>query len=168
MDEAQYFTIFNTRAGWIGILGSGHGLRRTTLPQRSENEVYLSLGNGTNGARSRPDYFQDLVEQYRLYFSGEPVGFTVNLDFAGATPFQKAVWQATGQIPYRETRSYTWVARKIGKPKAVRAVGQALGRNPLPIIVPCHRVVAADGGLGGYSGGLTAKKYLLKIENRSK
>jgi len=75
------------------------------------------------------------------------------------------VWQLTRLIPYGETRSYTWVAEQLGKAGAVRAVGQALARNPLPIIVPCHRVVAKDGKLGGYSGGVEKKDYLLRLES---
>jgi len=78
------------------------------------------------------------------------------------------VWQATRLIPYGETRSYLWVAVQIGKPGAARAVGQALGRNPLPVIVPCHRVIAADGGLGGFTGGLEMKRRLLELETTAK
>jgi len=98
------------------------------------------------------------------YFTGQRVDFPDRLDLSGATPFQRGVWQAARLIPYGETRSYAWVAGQIGKPKAARAVGQALGRNPLPLIVPCHRVLAADGGIGGFSGGVEMKKYLLAHE----
>jgi len=78
------------------------------------------------------------------------------------------VWQATRLIPYGETRSYLWVAVQIGKPGAARAVGQALGRNPLPVIIPCHRVIASDGGLGGFTGGLVMKRRLLELETSAK
>jgi methylated-DNA-[protein]-cysteine S-methyltransferase len=74
------------------------------------------------------------------------------------------VWEKARLIPYGETRSYMWLARQIGKPQAARAVGQALGRNPLPVIVPCHRVIASDGSPGGFTGGLHRKKMLLKLE----
>ena len=108
-----------------------------------------------------------LVESLQAYLNGKKVDFPVKLDLSTATPFQKSVWEAARSIPYSETRSYRWVAEKIGKPGAARAVGQALGKNPLPIIVPCHRVIASDGSLGGYSGGLDMKRNLLKLERSS-
>jgi O-6-methylguanine DNA methyltransferase len=79
-------------------------------------------------------------------------------------PFQRAVLTAIQKIPFGETRSYGWVARAIGKPRASRAVGQALGANPIPIIIPCHRIIASDGSLGGYGGGLPLKRKLLTLE----
>ncbi len=83
------------------------------------------------------------------------------------TQFQKAVWRATAGIPYGETRSYAWVAKRIGNPRAVRAVGQALGANPVPIIIPCHRVIGSSGKLCGFAGGLALKQRLLELENRN-
>lgn len=88
----------------------------------------------------------------------------VEMAMEKGTPFQRAVWRALQKIPYGEVRTYQWVAKKIGKPKAVRAVGNACGANTLPIIIPCHRVVASDGSLGGFSGGIRWKKKLLKME----
>ena len=90
--------------------------------------------------------------------------FPDKLDLARATRFQQDVWQITRTIPYGETRSYAWVAGQLGLPMAVRAVGQALARNPLPIIIPCHRVVGSHGGLGGFRGGLEMKRHLLNLE----
>jgi O-6-methylguanine DNA methyltransferase len=92
------------------------------------------------------------------------VSFPDELDLSPATAFQRQVWEITRLIPYGETRSYSWVAEQMGKDGAVRAVGRALGRNPLPIIIPCHRVVEKDGRLGGYSGGVGIKKELLRLE----
>lgn len=94
---------------------------------------------------------------------GSDVKLDVPLDLPG-TPFQRAVWQALKAIPAGEVRSYTEIARQIGRPKAVRAVGAACGHNPLPVIVPCHRVVTHDGRLGGFSGGLDWKRRLLNAE----
>ncbi|MFH1003370.1 MAG: MGMT family protein [Chloroflexota bacterium] len=91
------------------------------------------------------------------------MAFPDGLDLSGATPFQRRVWGVTRLIPRGETRSYGWVAGQLGVASA-RAVGQALARNPLPVIVPCHRVVAADGGPGGYRGGLALKRRLLILE----
>jgi len=104
------------------------------------------------------------MERLRAYFSSHKATFLDELDLSGATPFQRQVWEATRLIPYGETRSYLWVAEQIKRPGAVRAVGQALGRNPLAVIVPCHRVVASDGKLGGFGGGVELKRHLLYVE----
>ena len=160
----MFYTVFETAAGWVGIMGSAAGLRRATLPQPSKHEAYISLGDGLKDARETPPRFAGLIERYQAYFNGHRVDFTDALDLAGATLFQRAVWRAAGGIPYGQTRSYSWVAGRAVNPRAVRAAGQALSVNPLPVIVPCHRVLAKDGGLGGYSGGLAMKKRLLKLE----
>lgn len=86
--------------------------------------------------------------------------------FPAGTPFQKKVWRAIQKIPYGETRSYLWIAKKIGKPKAMRAVGQACGANPLPLLIPCHRVVASHQKIGGFTGGLLLKRRLLQLEKQ--
>lgn len=105
-------------------------------------------------------------EQLSAYFAGRLKVFTLPLAPAG-TPFQQAVWQALQRIPYGETRSYADVAREIGHPKAFRAVGGANHRNPISIIIPCHRVIGASGGLTGYGGGLSIKEALLALEKRN-
>lgn len=118
------------------------------------------------GAEKRGGEEASIVEgQLAEYFAGERQQFTVPLDlrFAG-TPFQRAVLGALMEIPYGETTTYSELAARVGKPRAVRAVGSACGANPLPIIVPCHRVLRSDGSLGGYAGGLPWKKHLLELE----
>jgi methylated-DNA-[protein]-cysteine S-methyltransferase len=105
----------------------------------------------------------DAVAQLRDYFSGRRKSFELPLDPQG-TEFQQKVWKALMDIPYGETRNYREIATAVGSPRAMRAVGAANGRNPLPIIVPCHRVIGADGKLVGYAGGLTVKKLLLELE----
>jgi methylated-DNA-[protein]-cysteine S-methyltransferase len=101
--------------------------------------------------------------QLRAYFAGQLTSFDLPLDFNG-TAFQKSVWQALLTIPFGETRSYAEIARQIGRPTAVRAVGAANGRNPISIVAPCHRVIGSNGDLTGYAGGLAAKRHLLGIE----
>lgn len=101
--------------------------------------------------------------QLTEYFAGTRDHFELDLDFNG-TEFQRQVWQALLTIPFGETRSYSEIARQIGNPKAVRAVGAANGKNPLSIIAPCHRVIGASGDLTGFAGGLEAKQYLLQLE----
>ena len=103
--------------------------------------------------------------ELRAYFAGERTSFSVPLDAAG-TEFQKKAWAALLTIPYGETRSYGELARQIGNPKASRAVGAANGRNPISIIVPCHRAIASDGALTGFAGGLETKRHLLALEAR--
>ncbi len=97
------------------------------------------------------------------YFAGRRQQFTVPLDLRG-TPFQLSVWRAIAEIPYGQTRSYAELARRVKRPHAYRAVGAANGANPVPVIVPCHRVIASDGTLGGYGGGLETKRRLLAFE----
>ncbi len=162
MTSRLKYVTFETDMGWLGILGSARGLRRTTLPQRSAEEAYRLLG--IDDAIRSPYLFRGLVQRLRFYFSGRKVAFYDTLDLAGATPFQRRVWEVTRLVPYGNTRSYIWVAGQIEKPEAVRAVGQALARNPLPIIVPCHRVLSSSGKLGGFSGGLEMKRRLLYLE----
>ena len=163
-DEELKYTTFNTVAGWVGILGSARGLLRTTLPQHSLQEVHQLLGGSVNYATWSSHLFEDLTERLRTYFGGYKASFPDELNLSGATPFQCGVSEKTRLIPYGETKSYSWVAEQIGRPETARAVGQALARNPLPIIIPCHRVVASDGKLGGFSGGLEMKRYLLSLE----
>ena len=105
------------------------------------------------------------MELLRAYFNGYKATFANKLDLSAATSFQREVWEKTRLIPYGETRSYTWVAEQIKRPMAVRAVGQALARNPLPVIVPCHRVLAHNGTLGGFTGGVEQKRQLLYLED---
>ena len=107
--------------------------------------------------------FPDAVAQLAAYFAGERAGFEVALCPDG-TSFQQRVWDALGEIPYGETRSYGEIARSIGQPRAALAVGLANARNPVPIIVPCHRVIGANGTLTGYAGGLETKRVLLDLE----
>lgn len=160
----MHYAVFETAAGWVALLGSSDGLRRATLPQRSEDIAFRLLGDDVKGAAPAPERFKDLIDRYRSYFSGSRVDFPDKLDFAVATPFQQAVWRATRLIPWGQSRSYKWVAGQAGSPGAARAAGQALARNPLPVIVPCHRVLERNGGPGGFSGGLKMKRFLLRLE----
>lgn len=108
--------------------------------------------------------FADVIEQLEAYFTGKLRQFDLNIAFTVGTEFQKAVWREVLEIPYGKNISYQDIAIAIGRPKAVRAVGSAVGKNPIPVIVACHRVIASGGGLGGYSGGLDIKRHLLRLE----
>jgi methylated-DNA-[protein]-cysteine S-methyltransferase len=165
MSQALFYTIFKAPPGWIGLLGSAAGLRRVILPQPTDVKAVSMVLEGIPEASPSAAFFEGLIKRLQSYFSGKVLEFRETLDFGDATPFQRSIWEATMKIPYGKTHTYAWVAEQAGKPKAVRAAGQALGRNPLPIIVPCHRVTSTGGGLGGFSGGLATKQYLLKLEN---
>ena len=105
-----------------------------------------------------------LRKQLQQYFDGRRTDFELELDFRSGTEFQRECWALVYQIPFGQTRSYQEIARLVGRPKASRAVGSANGANPIPIVVPCHRVINADGHLGGYGGGLDIKEHLLSHE----
>jgi O-6-methylguanine DNA methyltransferase len=113
-----------------------------------------------------PDPFQDFYRQMDRYLAGQKVVFKVSLDLEG-TPFQLQIWEALKAIPYGETRSYGDIARAVGRPRASRAVGQANHNNPIPIVIPCHRVIGARGDLVGYGSGLPIKEKLLNLERKS-
>jgi len=165
MAEELIYTVSNIDIGWVGILGSRAGLLKVTLPQPLAQEAERLLGDRVEKASRSGDFFADLLQRLRGYFAGHKMAFPDELDLSPATAFQREVWQLTRLIPYGETRSYSWVAERLGRAGAGRAVGQSLARSPLPIIIPCHRVVAKDGKLGGYSGGLAQKGYLLRLES---
>ncbi len=154
----------------MGILGSQDGLSRLVLPQPSAEQTWHLLSEFAFSrhhqtlSRAEPGYFADLPQRIKDYLDGKPVGFPARLDLSRASPFQRKVWEVTRSIPYGETRSYAWVAGKLGSSKAARAVGQALTRNPLPIIIPCHRVIHSDGSLGGFGSGELWKRSLLETE----
>lgn len=111
----------------------------------------------------RDDITEETKRQLCEYFSGIRKNFDLPIRFCG-TDFQRAVWEALTRIPFGETRSYGEIAEKIGNPKACRAAGNAIGKNPLLIVIPCHRVISGNGGIGGFSADMNIKKYLLKLE----
>ena len=166
-----YYDIFETHYGWMGILASSKGLRRTTLPQSSPDECAEQLGGELEGAVPADGRFVDLKTRFERYFGGDPVTFEdIAVDLDDATTFLRDAWEACRSIPYGETRSYKWVASEAGKPQAPRAAGQSMARNRLPIIVPCHRVIASDGSLRGFGKGTTRldlKQNLLDLEKRA-
>lgn len=107
---------------------------------------------------------EKVKEQLREYFEGRRKSFSFPADLSGGTDFERQVWNTLLEIPFGQTRTYKWVAERIGRPQAFRAVGSALGRNPLPIIYPCHRVIESDGALGGYTPSVDIKRRLLEME----
>jgi methylated-DNA-[protein]-cysteine S-methyltransferase len=159
------FLVFDTCLGWMGIVSSPDGLKMIILPQKNKEAVIGQITNSACHAEEpEPALFGDLPHRLRRYLEGEPVDFLDKLDLFGASRFQQNVWHVVRTIPYGETRSYGWVASELDLPRAARGVGQALARNPLPIVIPCHRVISNNGSLGGYSGGVGVKELLLRLE----
>jgi len=151
---------------WCRFEALGHFACRVVAGDSGIRAIELNGGAGAAGHECESNtLLRQAIAQLRAYFAGELRDFDLPLDLQG-TDFQKRVWQELRNIPYGETRSYSRVASAIGAPKSVRAVGAANGRNPIPIVVPCHRVIGAGGSLVGYGGGLPLKKLLLDLEAR--
>jgi len=151
-----YYDTFASPVGTIYLAFGSKGIVRIALA-KERFEYYLPSTRKKN---------IEARKQLKEYFDGKRKEFSLPLHIEG-TSFQKKVWNALEKIPYGETRSYEWVARKIGIPRASRAVGNAVGANPISIVIPCHRVIRKDGRLGGYGYGAAMKKKLLEIELRA-
>ncbi len=153
----MYYCHFDTPIGELLLAGDVDALSMIGFPK------------GSMRRDPEPDWiyneepFNNVCAQLSEYFAGERKEFDLPLALSG-TEFQASVWQALQEIPYGETASYGAIAKQIGRPKAVRAVGAANGRNPIPIIVPCHRVIGSSGDLTGFGGGLDTKAELLRLE----
>ena len=143
--------------GTLTLVGDEAGLRRIDF-EKEKNPITIQ-----GEWKKQPGFFDSVKAQLKAYFKGELKVFDILLAPVG-TPFQLKVWQALSSIPYGELVSYKTIAEAIGNPKAVRAVGGANGKNPIPIIVPCHRVIGSDGSLTGFGGGLETKKRLIDLE----
>lgn len=158
MAAITYFTTFDSPVGQLLLCGDAHALRG------------VSFESSKHATPPSPDWkpahseFTEAVRQLKAYFRGELREFNLPLAMEG-TEFQLRVWNELRAIPYGVTISYAQLAQRIGNPKAVRAVGLANGSNPIPIIVPCHRVIGSDGSLTGFGGGISTKRKLLDLEN---
>ena len=163
----KFHRTFETDWGWCAVAGTYKGVYAFLLPvsspEKAESNLLSLIGGESRRVRKG---FDDVVDYVRRYFRGEKVVFNFPLDMSLGTPFMRRVWKAARLIPYGETRTYAWVARMAGSPRAFRAVGMALARNPLPLFVPCHRVIGSDGSLRGFTapGGVKLKMKLLEHE----
>jgi methylated-DNA-[protein]-cysteine S-methyltransferase len=160
-----YYTLFPSPVGRIGIAATSGGICRVTFNVRGDSD-FRNLLRREYGCRPvrRDRHFKSIASRLESYFSGQPVRFSAKIDLNEGTPFQQKVWGFLRSIPYGQTRSYRSVARGIGHPNSFRAVGGACGNNPIGILIPCHRVINATGGLGGFTGGLRVKRRLLRLE----
>ena len=157
-----------TAWGWVGIASSPAGLLALTLPEPTQERALKLLEPWGGGQSYDGPRLDGLKRKLQRYFDGQRVLFDEPLDLRAATAFQRRVWSAVRDIPCGETRSYGQIARQVGSPGAARAVGQAMAANPLPIVVPCHRVIGSDGSLRGFGGGLDLKRRLLEMEGALK
>lgn len=152
----MYFAYYNSPVGKILLTG-----------EKALKSLHFPIGTTRVEPKKEWKYnevkFSDAISQLEAYFKGDLQRFDLNLNPMG-TPFQKKVWQELVKIPYGETISYGELANRIGNPNASRAVGMANGKNPISIIIPCHRVIGKDGSMTGFGGGITVKKKLLDLE----
>jgi methylated-DNA-[protein]-cysteine S-methyltransferase len=157
--DGDEWQLIDTPVGEMLLAGNDTELHGVFLPNATE-EVREKLDDARRGS---PDAVAETERQIKEYFAGERTAFDLPLAPRG-TEFQKAVWFALGTIPYGETATYGDIARKVGKPTAFRAVGATNGRNPLPLVLPCHRVIGSNGKLVGFGGGIELKQSLLDHE----
>ena len=142
------------------IAASPRGVTRLALSRGAKRGSHPALWQSSKDARQRAE------QELRDYFAGRLTSFSVPCDISELSPFSQKVLSAAAKIPYGQVRSYKWLAERLGKPKAARAVGNALARNPVPILIPCHRVVRGDGSIGRFVLGSGWKKRLLDLEKR--
>jgi len=164
MPDPLTFHLCETERGWVGLVLSAHGLRATTLLRRSRDEALREVMELGATAPAKDNDLADLPERISALASGKYENLAIQVDWNGAAGFRRAVMEETMRIPAGETRSYGAIAEKVGYPRAARAVGRVMATNPLPLVVPCHRVVGSNGSLTGYGGGLLLKEDLLRAE----
>jgi methylated-DNA-[protein]-cysteine S-methyltransferase len=161
-----HYTMFNSPIGKLYTAKTAKGFRFLCLNRKEWEKRLKDLKEDTNVELHKNDAaFLPLKKALKKYFSGAEMNFSFPFDLLWGTPFQRRVWNAMRKIPYGQTRSYKWLAQRVGNSRKARAAGQACGSNPLPILIPCHRVIRSDGGLGGFGGGLHIKRKLLKLES---
>ncbi len=174
MQEIFYkYAIFLTTWGWAGFVIDQKGLRIFVLPEERKEDVLFRIKKELkyNNLFEDSRGWESLIKKVKEYFTGKKVDFIdcrLNLD--NYTDFQKEILQTVRKIPYGETRSYKEAAEAAGYPRAYRAVGNTMRNNPLPLIIPCHRVIKSDGSLGGFSGkeGIALKKKMIDLESEGK
>lgn len=165
-EEPIGVTVCQTAYGWVGVAWSDRGLVALTLPEASEVAALsrLPAGSAQRPAATPGLDIAILCEKLQAYFERDVVDMDEPLDSTIGTQFQRRVWAITRDIPRGQTRTYSQIARQAGSPRAARAVGQSMARNPWPIVVPCHRVLGSDGSLTGFGGGVAMKRRMLQLE----
>ncbi len=161
-----HYDVFQTPFGWYAAVVSEKGLRYGSM-RGTPDEAVEGISRQLNGATQDTAAVAEVREALLAFFDGDSKALDgIGLDLEGAPPFHRAAWEACLEIPLGETRSYAWLASAAGRPGAYRAAGQAMARNWVPVVVPCHRVIGSSGGLHGYgAGGLAVKDRLLRAES---
>jgi methylated-DNA-[protein]-cysteine S-methyltransferase len=168
-DTPMHYCLFNTAIGAVGVAWSADGITRLQLPEAGREATERRLrGRSTSTAESRPPpQIECAIGAVQKYMTGDQIDFSdIALDLTGVGPFHRSIYEALCRVGWGETTTYGALARQAGDPGASRAVGQAMGRNPIPVIIPCHRVLASGGKPGGFSafGGAITKQRLLALE----
>jgi len=165
MEDIIHYSCLNPPFGPVFVAKTINGVCYINLSKISEVAFQSFLRKKFTKMPIRDDKkLKSAINELLDYFNGDQVSFKSILDVSIGTTFQKKVWNQVSKIPYGELRTYKWIASEIGNLNAVRAVGNAVGKNPVPPIIPCHRVIRTDGNLGGFSSGIPLKKWLLKLE----
>ncbi len=163
-----FYGAFDSPIGAVYVALSGEKVAALSFTSKSEDDFLTELSARTSRPLRRSnESVGEIVSELREYFAGKRKKFSFSPDLDGCTPFQKRVLKAAASIPYARTRTYAWLAERADSPRAARAAGQVMARNPAPIIIPCHRVLGSSGGLCGFAGGLRAldlKRKLLELE----
>ena len=160
-----YCTSFDSKVGLIYVASTDEGVCKVSVPRQSKRDFFGWLHEHFEDSevvekRSRN---KEVIDQLTRYFNGRLAKFSVSIDLLG-TPFQVRVWKELNKIPYGTTISYKQLAKRLGTSKGFQAIGRANAANPIPIIIPCHRVIGTDGSLVGYASGIKTKEFLLKLE----
>jgi methylated-DNA-[protein]-cysteine S-methyltransferase len=167
-DITMKYVVFKTRWGWFGLLAGEQGLFRTSLPTPTRQTALYILLKDLNNPDFDKRLYKGLQDKIIAYFEGKTVDFNTDTPvfLQNLSPFTRSVLSVCRKIPFGQTSTYSAFASAIGRPKAVRAVANALARNPLPLIIPCHRVIRSDGKIGGFSapGGINMKARMLRHE----
>lgn len=160
-----YCTSFDSRIGRIYVASTDRGVCKISVPRENRKDFFDWLAEHfeTDAVRDNRSKNKEVIDQLTRYFNGKLAKFTCPVDLIG-TPFQIRIWKDLARIPYGTTVTYKHLAKRAGVPKAFQAVGRANGANPLPIIIPCHRVLGSDGSMVGYSYGVKTKEFLLRLE----
>lgn len=162
-----YYTTINTKIGELGLVRGKDGLQKLFLPNEKLTVEKMDTLFPGESIQEDVDRFEEIIEQINEYLNGNRKQFDLHLNLI-TSPFYKKVLNKVNQIPYGETASYGEISKRVGNPKAARAVGSANANNPIPLIIPCHRVLNSDRKLGGYGGGLELKQLLLDLEKKNR
>ena len=164
--HSVFYSLFQTSFGWCGIIYNRKGIMNFFLPETNKSTLKKKIHLLDEDAIDNPGTVKELTKKIYNYFKGLNVSFDYPLDLEKSTEFEKRVYKETVKIPFGKVKTYKWIAEKIGVKGGARAVGNALGKNSVPLIIPCHRVIGSNRSLGGFSatGGIFMKKRMLSLE----